>query len=110
MSHLNTQILTTTAISILLLCACSPNKEPTFGKRLQGQGAEVQAIGQKWSEGDKIITEGNALVKAGNKEMYKGETLVSKGESKVKKGESMIKKGIRLKAEAEETYKAVPKN
>lgn len=110
MNHFKKPVLATAALSIVVLGACSADKEPTLGERLQGQGVEVQAIGKKWSKGEDLVSDGNKLVKEGNKEIAKGEKLLSKGENKVKKGEAMIKKGTRLKADAEESYNSSTSN
>jgi len=97
--------LSTLALTVLL-SACSAEKEPTFGDIIQGQGVEVKKIGEKWSDGEELVTDGNKLVKDGKEDIEDGEKLLKKGKSKVKKGESKIEKGKRLKKEAEDAYKA----
>jgi len=92
-------------LSFLTLSACSSTKEKTFGEKLLGQGAELEEIGEKWSDGEKLVVDGVELVEEGEEDIEDGESLISKGESKIKKGKSLIKKGNRMKAEAEEAHR-----
>lgn len=90
---------------LLGLTACAGQKEPTFGERLQGQGAEVQAIGTKWSKGDAMTVKGAKLLKAGEKEIAQGRAAVSAGESKVSQGNALISEGNKMKMDSEEAYR-----
>ncbi len=101
----NKFLLIVVLLSFLALNACSSTKEKTFGERLTGQGAELEEIGEKWSDGEKLIVNGTELIEEGEEDIDDGESLISKGESKIKKGESLIKKGNRMKAEAEEAHR-----
>lgn len=89
--------------ALLLLGACA-STDLTYGEKIQNQGAETQAIGQSWSEGENLVTRGNSLIQSGNKEIDKGKDMVSRGEATVREGESMVRKGNRLKSGAEESY------
>ncbi len=101
----NKSTLIVSFIVFLALGACSSTKEKTFGEKLMGQGAEVGEIGEKWSDGDELLTDGAELIEDGEEDIEDGESLISKGKSKVRKGESYIKKGTKMKADAEEAYR-----
>ena len=61
----NKFILIMVFLSFLTLSACSSTKEKTFGEKLLGQGAELEEIGEKWSDGEKLVVDGVELVEEG---------------------------------------------
>ncbi|MAF68680.1 MAG: hypothetical protein CMH25_04975 [Micavibrio sp.] len=91
-------------LSTFMLTACGTSQDQSFGERLEGQGSEVQKLGEQWSDGEKLIVKGKKIIKDGNEDIDDGEDLISKGKSKVKKGENLVRKGERMKTEAENTY------
>lgn len=97
-------LLIAVASCTLILGACSSDKEPTFGERIQGESLEMKSVGKQWTKGNNLLEDGKSLVASGNKDIDKSAKLLKKGENKVKKGQTMIKKGERLKNESETIY------
>jgi len=84
---------------IVILFGCA-SPEPTFGERLQAEGAGLAAIGDQWVEGRKKLERGEALIEEGN-------DLVEEGQEKLEKGEDLVEEGRRLMEESEQRYEAL---
>lgn len=81
----------------LALSACASDDPPTFGERLQNQGAGLEEIGQTWSQGAEKVREGEKLV-------AKGREQLEDGRENVDEGEELIRDGRRMMADAESRY------
>lgn len=84
--------------SIALLGGCASG-EPTFGERLEAEGAGLAAIGERWTEGQEKLERGEELIE-------EGKDLVEEGRKKQKKGRHLVEEGRRLIEESEERYEA----
>lgn len=84
----------------LALSACAAN-EPTFGQRLQTQGADMAQIGGDWSEGADEVAEGGRLIARGQDSLREGREDIARGESLTRDGRSkMAEAEIRHQREA----------
>ena len=93
-------------MAAFLVSGCASKPDPdSFGGRLQLDGGDMAAIGEKWTAGDVLIAKGRAAIADGEDDIDDGERLVSAGKKKVRNGEADVKKGERMKLEAEETYR-----
>lgn len=73
----------------LVLSACSTG-EPTFGERLQTQGAGLAEIGTNWSKGTEKVREGEKLIARGEDRVRDGERDISRGERLIREGNAMV--------------------
>jgi hypothetical protein len=85
------------AMVLMLLAGCS--QESTLGTQMVAEGSGIAAIGDRWTEGDKLVQQGRSEIERGNEMIAEGRQLVRSGEANVQRGESM-------KAEAEADYQA----
>lgn len=91
--------LTVALASIGALAGCA-SEEPTFGERLQAEGASLAAIGDQWVEGQTKLERGEELIEEGNE-------LVEEGQKKLEKGERLVEEGRRMMETSEGRYEAL---
>ncbi|MGD9593038.1 MAG: hypothetical protein AB7V32_11005 [Candidatus Berkiella sp.] len=87
---------------LLLLNACA--SKPSIGEQMILQGKGTEKIGEKWVEGNELITKGNKTVHQGEANVKKGEKLVKKGKAQIHKGKAMIKKGNKMMNKSEHVF------
>ena len=90
------RVATCLAFSVLMLAGCG--KPDTLGTAIRGQGQELAAIGDRWSEGDDLIEEGREQIDDGNEMIDDGHDLIREGEKNMERGKAM-------KLQAEEDYR-----
>ncbi len=91
-------------LSCCLLLGCAGEKEPSFGKKLHTEGADVQQIGDSWLHGESLIKKGHKEIATGNHEIESGKKLLHKGKHRVNHGKDLIVKGKKLQKKAESKY------
>jgi hypothetical protein len=88
-----------TLVLLASLAACST--PPTFGERLQAEGAQVRELGESWSRGAELVDRGERMIDD-------GERMISRGEQRVAEGRDMVRRGERLMRESERAYRTGP--
>lgn len=79
----------------LVVSACS--NHPTLGEKMLTQGSQTKQIGERWVEGNELISKGTKLI-------HEGEHLSKKGKAQVQKGRAMVKKGNKMTKTSEEVF------
>lgn len=99
--------LSTAIVALLLVAAlgaCS-SSTPSLGDAMRTQGVELAAIGDQWTEGDKLIGDGEEQIETGKAMIEEGKELINDGEDLVDQGEVNIREGQDLRRTAELTYR-----
>ena len=86
------------ALMMLPLFVVGCSKRSTLGTVISSQGAEIAAIGDKWSEGDELVETGEDQIERGN-------DMIAKGRKLIREGEDNIDLGNEMKSEAEKDYR-----
>ncbi len=87
-------------IAVLLFCSVSLvacTHTPTKADTMLSASAQAKDLGNKWSQGDKLISNGNEKQK-------NGITLVSKGDKLIKEGKQETFSGTQLQQESENNF------
>ena len=87
------------ALSMAVLAVAGCTQSPTLGTLMAAEGRDIAAIGDKWTEGDKLITRGTGEIERGNRMLTEWRQLIRDGEANVSRGN-------RLQAEAKTEYRS----
>ncbi|MEZ5823915.1 MAG: hypothetical protein R3C97_03985 [Geminicoccaceae bacterium] len=87
------------ALAVLPLALGGCAKQSTLGNAISAEGAEIAAIGDKWSEGSDLIEKGQDQITDGNEMIEDGRDLIDRGEDNIALGK-------KIKKEAEAEYSA----
>ncbi|NBB69711.1 MAG: hypothetical protein GVY33_05215 [Alphaproteobacteria bacterium] len=91
-----------TAVVLLALTGLSAcSTAPTFGERLESEGATVRQLGESWNRGAELVERGERMIED-------GERMISRGEQRVSEGRDMVRRGERLMRESERAYRSRP--
>ncbi|MDF1645988.1 MAG: hypothetical protein P1U61_03260 [Legionellaceae bacterium] len=87
-------------------------RAPTFGEDVLRYAKETQSIGDKWHQGEKMISAGDILKSKGEKQVAKGKSMINEGQHRIDKGNTMIdlatqkiRQGEKLKVSSEVDFK-----
>ena len=84
---------------VLALGGCT--SEPTYGDRLLQAGEAESLLGQKWNEGQALITRGNKLIQQGTDKIAEGKKLMADGQAALKEGQDDVQRGQAMVTEVE---------
>jgi hypothetical protein len=87
------------------LVACAQTPEETFGTRVAAEGGEIAALGESWTEGQRLAAEGRALIESGRDRLEEAEEIESRGRREIRRGEEMVERGLEMQREAEADYR-----
>lgn len=80
--------LAAVALAGALAAGCAANSEPTVGDAIRGESAQLAAISDDWTEGDRLVRKGRENIDKGREMIERGRTLVEKGKDQVAAGKA----------------------
>ena len=80
---------------LIVLCsgvaACTMNREPTYGDRIQDEASALRSVGEDWSRGEALVERGEKRIKDGQEKIRDGERLIEQGRGMTREGTALMR-------------------